>query len=122
MPRRNDGLHIIVANEPRAYREALVGVLAARSPRDEVNAAEPSEIDELLRRRPGALVICTEVSEIVSELAGAWVRLDAEGGVAVSSFLDGQAMARRDGLGAVLDAVDAAGESLRDQRSRPVSL
>jgi hypothetical protein len=114
MPRRNGRLHIIVANEPRAYREALAGVLAARSPDDQVTIAEPSEIDPVLRRRLGALVICTEVPPVVSELAGAWVQLDADGGVAVSSFAEVQAMVRRDGLDAVLDAVDAAGESLSD--------
>jgi hypothetical protein len=114
MPRRNGRLHIIVANEPRAYREALAGVLAARSPGDQVTVAEPSQIDVVLRRRRGALVICTEVPPGVSELAGAWVRLGADGGGVVSNIADAQAMARRDGLDAVLDAIDAAGESLHD--------
>jgi hypothetical protein len=77
-----------------------------------VTVVEPSQIDLSLRRRLGALVICTEVPPVVSELAGAWVRLDEDGGIAVSSFREGEAMARRDGLEAVLDAVDAAGESL----------
>jgi hypothetical protein len=109
MPRRNGGLRIIVANEPRAYREALAGVLAARSPRDEVTVAEPAEIDQLLRRWIGALVICTKVQPIVTELAGAWVQLGVDGDVAVASFPEVQAMTERDGLDAVLDAIEAAG-------------
>jgi hypothetical protein len=109
MPGPNGGLLIIVANEPRSFREALAGVLSARSPTAHVVTAEPSEVDQLLRRRLGALVICTQVSTSITELAGAWVKLGVDGGVAVSSLPEVQAMANREGLDAVVDAVEAAG-------------
>jgi hypothetical protein len=116
MRRRNGGLRIIRANEPRAYRDALAGVLEQMRPRDAVSIVEPGEIERALRQWPGAVVVCSEVSPVVVELAGAFVRLGEDGEVAVSSAADVQAMARRIGLDAVLDAVDAAGIHLAHLR------
>jgi hypothetical protein len=108
MPHRNGGLRIIIANEPRAYRDALAGVLELKRPVDVVASVDPSQIEQALRRWRGALVVCSEVSPAVEELAGAWVRLGEDGEVAVSSAAEVEAMARRVGLDALLDAVDAA--------------
>jgi hypothetical protein len=116
MPRRNGGVRIIIANEPRSYRDALVGVLEQMRPLDTVTNVEPGEIEPALRRWPGAVVVCSAVSPAVVELAGAWVRLGDDGEVAVSSAADVEAMARRVGLDAVLDAVDAAGIRLAHLR------
>jgi hypothetical protein len=112
MPRRHGGLRIIIANEPRSYREALAGVLKEMRPRDAVSSVEPGDVEHALRQSPGALVVCSEVSTAVVELAGAWVRLGEDGEVAVSSGADVETMAHRVGLDAVLDAVDAAGIGL----------
>jgi len=116
MPRQNGGLRIIIANEPRSYRDALAGVLEQMRPLDTVANVEPGEIEQALRRWRGALVVCSEVSPVVDELAGAWVRLGEDGEVAVSSAAGVQAMARRVGLDAVLEAVDAAGMRLAHLR------
>jgi hypothetical protein len=116
MPRRNGGLRIIIATEPRSYREALVGVLEEMRPGDAVSNVEPGEVEHALRQSPGALVVCSEVSTAVVELAGAWVRLGEDGEVAVSSAADVEAMVCRVGLDAVLDAVDAAGIGLAHLR------
>jgi hypothetical protein len=116
MPRRNGGLRIIIANEPRAYRDALAGVLELKRPLDTVASVDPDEIEQVLRRWRGALVVCSEVSPVVDELAGAWVRLGEDGEVAVSSAAEVEAMAHRVGLDAVLDAVDAAGIHLAHLR------
>lgn len=113
MPHRNGGLRIIVANEPRSYREALTGVLEQTRPRDAVMSVDPGQIEQALQRWPGALVLCNRVSAAVDQLAGAWVRLAEDGEVVVSSPAEVEAMARRSGLGAVLDAVDAALAHLR---------
>jgi hypothetical protein len=112
MPTPNGGLRIIIANEPRAYREALVEVLKEMRPRDAVVSVEPGDVEHALHQLPGALVVCSEVSTAVVELAGAWVRLGEDGEVAVSSAADVEAMAHRVGLDAVLDAVEAAGIGL----------
>jgi hypothetical protein len=116
MPRRNGGLRIIIANEPRAYRDALAGVLELKRPHDTVANVDPGEIEQVLRRWRGALVVCSEVSPVVDELAGVWVRLGEDGEVAVSNAADVEATSRRVGLDAVLDAVDAAGIRLAHLR------
>ncbi len=116
MPRQNGGLRIIIANEPRAYRDALAGVLEQARPRDIVANVEPAEIEQALRRWRGALVVCSDVSPVVDELAGAWVRLGEDGEVAVSDADDVEAMVYRVGLDAVLGAVDAAGNRLAHLR------
>jgi hypothetical protein len=53
------------------------------------------------------------VSAPVDRLAGAWLRLDEDGEIVVSSRAEVEAMSRRSGLDAVLDAVDAALAHLR---------
>jgi hypothetical protein len=81
-------------------------------PQDTVIEAEPGEIDQVLRRWSGALVVCNEVSPVVDQLAGAWVRLGEDGEVATSSAAEVDATSRRAGLDAVLGAVEAAGSRL----------
>jgi hypothetical protein len=116
MPRPNGGLRIIIANEPRSYRDALAGVLEQARPGDGVISVDPDQIEQALRRWPGALVVCSEVSTVVDQLAGAWVQLGEDGEVAVSSEPEVEAMAHRVGLDAVLDAVDAAWNRLAHLR------
>jgi hypothetical protein len=112
MPHRNGGIRIIVATEPRSYREALVGVLQSRRPGDVVTAAPPDQIEAMLRRWPGSLVVCSEVLPIVAELAGGWVRLGAGERLEVSGVPEVEAMAQRAGLEALVDAVDAVAKSV----------
>jgi hypothetical protein len=116
MPHRNGGLRIIIANEPRSYRDALAGVLEQTRPRDGVISVDPGQIEEALRQWPGALVVCSEVTTVVEKLAGAWVRLGQDGEVSVSGGAEVEVMAHRVGLDAVLDAIDAAGIRLAHLR------
>lgn len=116
MPHRNGGLRIIIANEPRSYRDALAGVLEQTRPRDSVISVDPGQIEHALGKWPGALVVCSEVTTVVEQLAGAWVRLSDDGEVAVSGGDEVEVMAHRVGLDAVLDAIDAAGIRLAHLR------
>jgi hypothetical protein len=116
MPHPNGGLRIIIANEPRSYRDALAGVLEQARPRDSVMSVDPGQIEPALRQWPGALVVCSEVTTVVEQLAGAWVRLGEDGEVALSHGAEVEAMAHRSGLDAVLDAIDAAGIRLAHLR------
>jgi hypothetical protein len=108
----SSGLHIIVANQPRSYREALAAVLAASRPGDRVEAADPGQLEVRLAAEAGALVVCSEVSPAVSKLAGGWVQLDMDGGVVLSSLPEVEAMSRSMGLQAVLEAVARLGQAL----------
>jgi hypothetical protein len=107
MSHLRDGIRIVVASEPRSYREALAGVLSDRHPGSSVIAADPAEIHAMPETVAGALVVCNDVSGRVSELAAGWIRLTSEGAVELSSVTDVEAAARPNGLDAVVRAVDS---------------
>jgi hypothetical protein len=112
MSHLRDGIRIVVASEPRAYREALAGVLSARHPGISVIPADPAEIDATPETVAGALVLCNEVSGRVAEVAAGWIRLAPDGAVEVSSAADVQAIAGQSGLDAVVRSVDAVRTAL----------
>jgi hypothetical protein len=108
MSHRYGRFRLIVATEPRSYRDVLAGVLEESYPQGIVVNVDPKQLEQTLRRWPSALVICSEVTPAVSELAGAWLQLAGNGEVAASSAAGTEAIAYRVGLAAVLDAVKTA--------------
>ncbi|MDP9472703.1 MAG: hypothetical protein M3Q71_18895, partial [Chloroflexota bacterium] len=72
-------LRVLVASEPRAYREVLAGTLAELRPRLLVHLLEPAELDETTRLLRPALVVCSQLSAVVQAHAGAWLLLPPEG-------------------------------------------
>jgi hypothetical protein len=70
---------ILVANEPRTYREALTLAVRAERPMLDVRTVDPSELDhEVACCRP-ALVVCSELSPTVEQRTAIWVLLYPEG-------------------------------------------
>jgi hypothetical protein len=112
----SDGIRIVVASEPRSYREALAGVLSARYPGSKVIAADPAEIRHTPGAVAGALVLSNGLSGRVAELAAAWIRLAPDGSVEVSSVGEVAAMSRRSELDAVVRAVDSVCTALAQVR------
>src|SRR5438874_2263901 len=108
----HDWIHLVVANEPRSYRESLAGALAQERPADRVVAVDPGSLPAL----EGTVVICSQVTPEVARRADGWVLLRPDGDVAVSSVSDREAMAHHSGLQAVLDAVDRVADSLAHSR------
>jgi hypothetical protein len=71
-------MHVLVANEPRAYREAITGILRELRPHIEFNAIEPDALDgEVARLRPH-LVVCSRITGAVRALWG-WIMLYPDG-------------------------------------------
>lgn len=66
---------ILIANEPRAYREVLTAALQALRPQVQALVVEPSDLDDFVERLAPDLVICSRVSETVRMRAEAWVML-----------------------------------------------
>jgi hypothetical protein len=116
MSHLRNGIRIVVASEPRAYREALAGVLSARHPGSHVVAADPAEIHRMPDAVAGALVLGNEITGRVSELAAGWIRITPEGAVHASSVADVQATGMPNGLDAVVRAVDSAYTALAQVR------
>ena len=73
-----EGMCVLVANEPLAYREVVSAALRELRPRIRVHTAEPAELDKELLRRTPRLVICSKTTMLVEREAPAWVELYPE--------------------------------------------
>ena len=70
---------MLLANEPRTYREVLVHALRAIRPRVEVGTVDPEDIDdEIVRLRPH-LVVCSRGRAALREGVLTWVMLYPDG-------------------------------------------
>jgi hypothetical protein len=70
---------ILVANEPRSYREVIAGTLQVLRPHLEVIVVEPEDLDRDVVRLAPNLVLCSRLSEAVEIHALAWVVLYPNG-------------------------------------------
>ena len=78
-------MRILVANEPRSYREAYTHAFQALRPHVESIAVDPDALDsEALRLRPD-LVVCGRVTPTVETVARCWIELRVEGERLVSA-------------------------------------
>jgi hypothetical protein len=78
-------MRILVANEPRSYRETFARVFQALRPHVEAIAVDPDALDrEALRLRPD-LVVCERVTPTVETVARCWMELRVEGERLVSA-------------------------------------
>ena len=68
-------MRILLANEPRAYRDVISGTLEALHPDLDVLTAEPAELDEEVLRVSPHLVICSRITPVVESKAPVWIEL-----------------------------------------------
>jgi hypothetical protein len=66
---------IVVANEPRAYREALAAALQELRPHIEVICIEPDDLDGKVSHCGPRLVLCSRLTEAVETCCDAWMLL-----------------------------------------------
>ena len=66
---------IVVANEPRAYREAFAAVLQALRPHLEVICIEPGDLDGTVAHGRPHLVLCSQLTEAVQMCCDSWILL-----------------------------------------------
>ena len=71
---------VLLANEPRSYRQAIASVLRSLRPELEVKEMEPGALDRELRRSVPQLVICSRATPAVRGTAPAWVELYTDHG------------------------------------------
>ncbi len=72
-------LRVLVANEPRAYRETISTVIAQVRPHLEILTTEPADLDWKVQRLLPELVVCSGLSRTVESEAPAWIDLYPEG-------------------------------------------
>ena len=71
-------LRILLANEPRSYRETLAAAIRILKPNIEVFVVDPDELDSEVERLGPQLVICSRTTPTVEMQSLAWVELYPE--------------------------------------------
>ena len=66
---------IVVANEPRAYREALAAALHELRPHIEVICIEPDDLDGTVSHGHPRLVLCSRLTEALQMCCDTWILL-----------------------------------------------
>ncbi len=77
MARPKDGtmVRILMANEPRAYRDGIAAVLKELRPGIEVTTVEPDALDGCIPRLTPDMVVCNRATGVVREEVPVWVEL-----------------------------------------------
>ena len=72
------GLRILLANEPRSYRETLAAAFRILKPNTSVFVIDPDKLDGEVERLSPQLVICSRATPTVETRSLAWVELYPE--------------------------------------------
>jgi hypothetical protein len=80
---------ILVALEPRSYRDAITQVLVAMRPQMDAVSEEPADLDDSLRRLEPSLVLCSRVTEWLLSNIPAWIVLYPAGASLVVASIGG---------------------------------
>jgi hypothetical protein len=76
--RRHGRPRILMANEPRAYREGIAAVIGQLRPEVEVTTVEPSALDASISRLSPDMVICSKATDTLKGRVRVWVELYPE--------------------------------------------
>lgn len=102
-----DKLCILVANEPRAYRDAIAGALRRLRPHAEVIMAKPDALDAEVARVAPHMVLCGVATLAVQASAITWIELYPRGeSLAVISIAGQRSTLTNVDLAALLALVD----------------
>ena len=100
---------IVVANEPRSYREAMAVACQAVHPEVEVILAEPADLDAAVVRLDPQLVLCSRLTEGLRAGSRAWVVLYPGGKARTLINVAGQCVTTGDiGFAALAALIDQA--------------
>lgn len=72
-------MRILVANEPRSYREVIAAAVQALRPHIEVILAAPDTLDREVSRLDPQLVVCSALTVAVQQQPLSWIMLYPEG-------------------------------------------
>jgi hypothetical protein len=74
-PRRHGRPRVLMANEPRAYREGIAAVIGQLRPEVEVKTVEPSALDASISRLSPDMVVCSKATDALKGSVRVWVEL-----------------------------------------------
>jgi hypothetical protein len=90
--RRRGGPRLLMANEPRAYREGIAAVIGQLRPKVEIETVEPSALDDSINRFSPDMVICSKATEVLKDRVRVWVELYPENGALSVANIGGRRM------------------------------
>ena len=100
---------IVVANEPRSYREAMAVACRVLRPEVEVILAEPRDLDVEVARLDPQLVLCSRLTEGLRTGSRTWVLLYPEGEARAVISVAGHCVTTSDlGFAALAALIDQA--------------
>lgn len=107
-------IRIVVANEPRSYREVIVAVLRALRPQVEAIVVEPDGLDCMVVHLEPHLVVCNQLTDTIENRGCASILLYPDGqSHAVVSVAGQRRRVDAIELGDLLSVIDQV-ELLRD--------
>lgn len=71
-------MHILVANEPRSYREGIAAAVQLARPHHEAVVVSPADLDQAFARLRPQLVICSSLTDTIKAQAPSWLLLYPE--------------------------------------------
>jgi hypothetical protein len=112
---------VLVAVDPRMYREVIAHAVREHRPRAEVLTADPDDLDPETRGLTPHLVVCNRATGAVREVALSWVELEVRPGPGMLDAnikVDDRPLSRVEQaeIGDVLAAVDETERMLRRAR------
>jgi len=112
--RRRGRPRVLMANEPRAYREGIAAVISQLRPAVEVETVEPDALDDSIKRYVPDMVICSKATETLKSRVRVWVELYPENGAISVASIGGRRMEYTEiQLPDLLSIVDKAEELAR---------
>ena len=76
--RRGGRTLVLMANEPRAYREGIAAVISQLRPEVEIKTVEPKALDTSIERFSPDMVICSKATDALKGGVRVWVELYPE--------------------------------------------
>lgn len=83
-------MRLLVANDPRAYREALSATFTVLRPEIEVFTAKSGSLDREYRRLQPELVLCHRLTRLIEREAPAWILLYPKESSLTVTYLRGE--------------------------------
>ena len=85
-----DTMRIVLANEPRSYREVIAAAVRQLRPQHEVITVAPDDLDAEIVRLDPQLVLCSRPTPAVQTYPIAWVLLYPDGETWAAIHMDGR--------------------------------
>jgi Helix-turn-helix domain len=110
-------MRILLANEPRSYREAFADALRVLRPHFEVITLQPDALEEATQRLRPDVVVCSRTNRAIRSATQSWMEIRVEGELLIVRTSDtGRFPAPNPGLESLLEFVDRC-EEIRIRRA-----